>query len=313
MTSSSIPGRVAYSMDLRGPVFGLDAGCASSLMAVHEACDQLASGRCDAAIAGGVWVHSTPNLIVTGCRNDMFARSGIMRALDAAADGMLPGEAVAVVVLKREEDALAAGDRILGVIEGWAINHNGRTHGIAAPSTEAQATLMESVRQSVGFRSDDVDCIEVNATGTRLSDTVEIHAIRSAHRDRSPLRNPLWLGTVENSIGHAFQASGVVHLVKVLLALSHGRIPPTPGIVTPNPGLEESPGLSIATTAQPWVSRPGVPRRALVNSSGATGINVHLVVAEATEATREPRRHPTALQRFGGIGSGFGRRVWRAR
>ena len=300
VTSSSIPGRVAYTLDLRGPVVGLDAGCASSLLAVHEACEQLGAGRCDGAIVGGVWIHSTPNLIVTGCRNEMFTRSGTVRALAAAADGMLPAEAVAVLVLKREEDALAAGDRILGVIEGWGLNHNGRTNGMAAPSSEAQAALMASVRDSVGFGPGDVDWIEVNATASRLADAVEIQAIRSAHPAGRSGPDRLWLGSVENSIGHPFQASGVVHLIKVLLALRHDRIPGTLHVDHPNPALAGATGLAVATEGRAWVGRPGAVRRALVNSSGATGINVHIAVAEARPGRAADRPRRVGIRHFAG-------------
>jgi thioesterase domain-containing protein/3-oxoacyl-(acyl-carrier-protein) synthase/acyl carrier protein len=293
VTQSSIPARLAYSLNLAGPSVSVDAGCASSLLAVAQACDQLLLGRCDVAVAGGVMVHSTPNLIRSDVGPGVLSRGAECHALDERADGMLPGEAVAAVVLKPLDRALADGDRIHGVIEGWGNNHSGRTNGMAAPSTRAQAALMKRVHAEFGIDVATIGVIEANATGTPLGDAVEIEALGEVFTD-TPLGRPRLLGTVENNIGHAYHASGMAHLFKVLLSMRYGTIPGTRSSgrsALPSP----SSVFEIHDDSAAWPSSVAGPQCAAVNSVGATGTNVHLVLSPAPEDHRprvpvRPRR-----------------------
>ncbi|HTH46501.1 MAG TPA: beta-ketoacyl synthase N-terminal-like domain-containing protein, partial [Candidatus Limnocylindria bacterium] len=284
VTLSSFAGRVAYTLDLKGPVLSIDAGCASSLGAVAQACDQLVLGSCEAALAGGVWINSTPNLIVTGCRTELFSRNGESRALGTDASGMVPGEAVGVLVLKRLVDAQAAGDRIYGVIEGWGGNHNGRTNGMAAPSVTEQSALMQRVHDRFGIDPASIGLVEANSTASRLGDAVEIQALQQALGGKVQRARPVSVGSVENNVGHAFHASGLAHLMKVLLALHHRILPGTPQVGVPNPLLAASSALVVPGVSQPWTPLSRQLRRAAVNSFGATGTNLHLVVAEPAGA-----------------------------
>ena len=281
VTVSSFAGRVAYSLNLKGPVASLDAGCASSLLAVAHACDQLQMGKCETALAGGVLVYSTPNLIQTGCRNELFSRDQCACAFDERANGMMPGEAVGVLVLKRFDDAMRDGDRIHGVIEAWGSNHNGRTNGLAAPSASAQTELFTQVYREFGVDPASISFVEANATSARLSDSVEIQALTAAFREFTPQAKFCVLGSVENNVGHAFQASGMSHLTKVLLALRHQEIPASPGVENLNRSLAdaESPFV-VPRGLHAWKVSHGQLRRAAVSSFGATGVNVHLIVAE---------------------------------
>ncbi len=293
VTVSGIPGRVSYSLNLTGPCLAVDAGCASSLMAIAQACDHLVAGRCEVAIAGGALVHTTPNLIVAQSRTGVLSRKGGGRALDEGADGMAPGEAAGVLVLKPLADALAGGDRIHGVIEGWGFNHNGRTNGMAAPSAAAEAALFSEVHGRFGIDPETIRMVEANAAGTPLGDAVEVRALTEAFRTASDQRGYCALGTVENNIGHAFQASGVCHVMKVLLAFQHREIPPTIHVETPNPSfaLPDTP-FFINDRGAPWPAEEGRIRRAAVNSFGAAGVNVHLVMAEAPAPATPPAESP---------------------
>ncbi len=283
VTPSSIPGRVSYTLNLTGPCLQVDTGCASSLMAIAQACDNLIFGRCDVAIAGGILIYSTPNLIITGCRNRLFSEAGRSRAFDAKADGMMPGEGVGVLILKPLDRALADKDRIHGVIEGWGSNHNGKTNGMAAPSVLAQADLLTDVYDQFQIHPETISMVEANATGTELGDTMEAQALTTCFRKFTDKKRYCALGTVENNVGHAFQGSGMTHMMKVLLAIRNMEIPATPNIDIANPSLdlEDSP-FFINTETVPWLGKGdnGHPRRATVSSFGATGTNVHLVVAE---------------------------------
>ena len=298
VTVSGIPGRVSYTLNLSGPCLSVDAGCASALLAVAQACDQLRLGTCEAAVAGGVLINTTPNLIAAGCRAGLFSRGDRLDpqgrqggAFDAGANGMTPGEAVGVVILKPLARAIADGDRILGVIEGWGNNHNGRTNGMAAPSVRAQEALFAEVYRRFGIDPESIGLVEANAGGTPLGDTMEVQALSAAFQRHTSKQQFCALGSVENNIGHSFQASGMGHLMKVLLALRHHTIPATVNMTTPNPALalDHSP-FFINTRNLPWADGDGRPRRATVSSYGTTGANVHLVIAAPPAVATRPAR-----------------------
>ncbi|HVU24785.1 MAG TPA: SDR family NAD(P)-dependent oxidoreductase [Opitutus sp.] len=283
VTLAQVPSRVSHCLNLTGPSQSVDAGCASALLAIAQACDHLALGKCEAALAGGVLIHSTPNLIVSASQVDLLASAGAGgRAFDRDAGGMVPGEAAGVVVLKPLTDALAAGDRIHAVIEGWGNNHNGATNGMTAPNIGAEAALFAEVYDRFGLEPDGISLVEANAAGLPLADAAEIEALTRVFGRGNARERACTLGSVENNVGHAFHASGMSHLMKVLLSLRHREIPPTPGVLEPNPALAsgQSP-FRLNTTSIPWEVKRGERRRAAVSSFGATGANVHLVLAEA--------------------------------
>lgn len=278
VSQSTLPGRVAYHLNLNGPTVSIDAGCASSLMAVKHACDSLKLGQCNVAIAGGAMVYSTRNLISTSHYYRLLSRESQVNGLGAEARGMLPGEAVATVVLKPLEEAIRDGDRIYAVIDAWGSNHNGRTQGIAAPSGAAQAELLSSTYRQFGIDINSLDFFEANASGSPLGDKVELQGLNKVF-DQRPERS-IALGTVENNVGHSFAASGMAHLLKAILALHHEVIPATPNIDPNNSVLGKEPGpFYINSQAQPWPRRPEA-RRAGVSSYSATGINTHLVISD---------------------------------
>jgi acyl transferase domain-containing protein/thioesterase domain-containing protein len=299
VTASSIPGRVSYSLNLTGPCVAVDAGCASSMLAIAQAADALLLGQCDVAIAGGVWVFSTPNLLHAGCQSRLFSEEDRGRALSAQAGGMMAGEAVGALILKPLEKAAADGDRIYGVIEGWGSGHNGRTNGMAAPSVSGQAALYSDVYRRFGIDPATVGLMEANAVGTPLGDTMEVEALTSAFRAATARHSYCALSTVENNIGHAFQASGIAHVIKVLLALGHKEIPATVNAGSPNArmNLERTP-FFINSGAMPWQVQNGDARRAATSSFGTTGINVHLVLCEAPPPPTPAAWEPAGAGRF---------------
>ncbi|WGS46999.1 SDR family NAD(P)-dependent oxidoreductase [Burkholderia sp. JSH-S8] len=299
VSTSTLPGRVAYHLNLRGPVMSIDAGCASSLLAVGQACDSLRLGQCEVAIAGGAMVYSTRNLIATSHYYHLLSETERAAALGTGASGMLPGEAVGAVVLKPLHDALRDGDRVYAVLNAWGSGHNGRTQGIAAPSAASQAALLDTTYRRFGIDPDSLDFLEANASGAPLGDKVELQALRSVFGARAA-GHPLALGTVENNVGHSFAASGMAHLLKVILALHRGVLPPSANLApdTMLAGAVEPP-FEVPTQARSWSRRDGAARRAGVSSLSATGINVHLVVSEAPgEPAREAQPGGPALLAF---------------
>jgi acyl transferase domain-containing protein/D-arabinose 1-dehydrogenase-like Zn-dependent alcohol dehydrogenase/acyl carrier protein/NAD(P)-dependent dehydrogenase (short-subunit alcohol dehydrogenase family)/SAM-dependent methyltransferase len=295
VTLAQVPSRVSHCLNLTGPSQSVDAGCASALLAIAQACDHLVAGKCEAALAGGVFVHSTPNLIVSASQVELLAKNGTGgRAFDRSAGGMMPSEAAGVVVLKPLSAALAAGDRIYGVIEGWGNNHNGRTNGMVAPNVDAQAELFSDVYERYQVDPESITFVEANASGLPLADAAEVQALSRAFRKKTARRQFCALGSVENNIGHAFHASGMSHVMKVLLSLRHRQIPATLNVQEPNPALtlEETPFFINGETI-PWPVAPGQRRRAAISSFGATGANVHVVLAEAPASNVAP---PAALQ-----------------
>ncbi|OKP52620.1 polyketide synthase [Serratia marcescens] len=281
ITLSQIPGRVSYSLDLKGPCLCVEAGCASTLLSIAQACDHLAQGQCDVAIAGGAQIYSTPHMLTSAARFGLLSPTDRGGAFSARASGMLPGESVGVIILKPLSLALADGDRIHGVIEGWGSNHNGRTHGIMAPSVQAQEALLSDIYRRFDIRPESITLVEAHAAGMPAADAAEIAALNQVFGGQGRARQSCALGSVENNIGHAFHSSGMNHLFKVLLALRHRAIPGTPNTEEREtlPALEDGPFYINAATV-PWQPAAGQARRAAISSFGATGINVHLVVAE---------------------------------
>ncbi len=302
VTLAQVPSRVSHCLNLTGPSQSVDAGCASALLAIAQACDHLAAGKCEAALAGGVFVHSTPNLIVSASQVELLAKNGGGgRAFDRSAGGMMPSEAAGVVVLKPLATALAAGDRIYGIIEGWGNNHNGKTNGMVAPNVDAQAELFADVYERYEVDPESITLVEANASGLPLADAAEVQALSRVFRKKTARRQFCALGSVENNIGHAFHASGMSHVMKVLLSLRHRQIPGTPNVRDPNPALalEETPFFINGETI-PWRVAPGQRRRAAISSFGATGANVHLVLAEAP-ASDVARPAPANAEKSGAV------------
>ncbi|MEE6265608.1 SDR family NAD(P)-dependent oxidoreductase [Streptomyces diastatochromogenes] len=290
---SVIPGRISYFLNLRGPALAVDTSCSSSLVAIDLACKDLWSGETSMALAGGVFVQSTPRLYDLAGRAGMLSPSGRCHTFDDRADGFVPGEGVGVLVLKRLDDALADGDHIHGVIRGSGINHDGATNGLTAPSSLSQERLLREVYDTFGVDARRIGMVEAHGTGTRLGDPIEFGALTRAFRVGTDDTEFCALGSVKTNLGHTQFAAGIAGVLKVLLAFRHRSIPASLHFESPNKAIDlgNSP-FYVNTRTLPWETPAGVPRRGVVSAFGASGTNAHLVLEEAprpTRALREPR------------------------
>jgi acyl transferase domain-containing protein/NAD(P)-dependent dehydrogenase (short-subunit alcohol dehydrogenase family) len=304
ITAFSMPGtlhnmaaaNVAHAWQLRGPAFTVDAACSSSLVAVHGAMTYLRSGLCDLAIAGGVYVNLGPENLVAFSRIGAISRSGRCRPFDAEADGFLQGEGVGVVVLKRMDDALRDGDRIHAVIRGAGINNDGLSDGPMAPSLEGQLEVIRLAYDDAGLDPSTVEYVECHGTATPVGDPIEVGALLQLFSGAGAER--VWLSSVKANIGHTMSAAGVAGLIKAVLVLENGVIPPQPSFDRPHPALRiEGTPLRIAREPAAWVPSRG-RRRAAVSSFGFGGTNCHLLLEEAparSQVTGEDRAELVVL------------------
>jgi polyketide synthase PksN len=285
---SVMAGRISYLLDLTGPALVVDTACSSALVAVHLACRALAQGDCQQALAAAVNVNLVPLPMKAetgiGARDiaDNLAADWQTKAFDARSDGMSIGEGVFALMLKPLSRALQDGDQIHAVIQASCVNQDGRSMGLTAPSSSAQAALLQAAWQAARIDPADLTYLEAHGTGTRLGDPVELSAIRQAFSRHTTRRQFCALGSVKTNVGHLDNAAGMAGLVKVLLALKQQQIPPSLHFQTPNPQLafEQSP-VYLNDRLRPWQVSPDQIRLAGVSSFGLSGTNCHLVIAEA--------------------------------
>ena len=274
-----VANRVSHLLDLRGPSVALDAACAASLVAVHQACQLLRDGETSLALAGGVSALIGPGLTRVLDVAGATAPDGRCKTFDASADGYGRGEGAGVVVLKRLAEARRDGDRVLAVIRGGAVAQDGRTVGIMSPNGEAQADLFRLACRVSGVAPRSVGYVEAHGTGTPTGDPVEVAALASVYgAGRGGERCPI--GSVKPSTGHLEGGAGVVGLIKAALALHHRVLPPTAGVRTLTPQVDwEASGLRVPTEAEEWLPGDG-PRRAAVCSYGYGGTIAHVLLEE---------------------------------
>ncbi|MEU7784570.1 beta-ketoacyl synthase N-terminal-like domain-containing protein [Amycolatopsis sp. NPDC049159] len=272
--------RLSYVFDLRGPSVAVDTACSSSLVAVHHAVRALRDGDADLALAAGVNLMLLPGPTAAFSAAGLLAADGRCKTFSAAADGIARAEGCGVVVLKRLADAEVDGDRVLAVLRASAVNSDGRSHGLAAPNPAAQqAMLREAYR---GLDPSTVDYVEAHGTGTLLGDPIEARALGAVLGAGRDAGSPLLIGSVKTNIAHAEAAAGIAGVIKVVLALVHGEVPPQLHFAAPNPHIPfEELGLRVVSEATPWPRRGG---RAVagVSAFGFGGTNAHVVLEEAT-------------------------------
>ena len=231
-------GRLSYFLGVHGPSLAIDTACSSSLVALHLACQGLRLGECDLALAGGVNLILTPEMNITFTKARMMAADGKCKTFDVAADGYVRGEGCAIIVLKRLSDAVADGDRVLAVVRGTAVNQDGRSGGLTAPNGPAQEAVIRAALEASGVPPTSVGYVEAHGTGTPLGDPIEVGALNGALcQGRDPLR-PLLIGSVKTNLGHLEAAAGVAGVVKVVLALQRGEIPPHLHFTQGNPHID---------------------------------------------------------------------------
>ncbi|WP_063842991.1 type I polyketide synthase [Sphaerimonospora mesophila] len=277
-TLSIAANRLSHFFDLRGPSMSIDTACSSSLTAVERAWRSLAEGSSRMALAGGVNLLLSPYPFVGFSQASMLSPSGRCRAFSADADGFVRAEGGGVVVLKRLADAIAAGDRVHGVIVGAAANNDGRTMGLALPNAEAQEALLRQVYATAGIGPDEIVYVEAHGTGTQAGDPAECQALGRALGSRRT-RGVLPIGSVKSNLGHLEPASGMPGLFKALLVLRHRVIPPSLHAATLNPRIDfDALGLTVTVEPRPLDEAGGRPVVG-VNSFGFGGANAHVVLA----------------------------------
>lgn len=287
-----VAGRVSYALGLRGPSLSVDTACSSSLVAVHLACQSLRLGECRAALAGGVHLMLSPRTLARLSRINAFSHEGQCRPFDDAADGYLRGEGAGAIVLKRLADAKADGDRILGVLRGSAINHDGPSSGLTVPSGPAQQALLKAALADAQLAPDDIDAIEAHGTGTTLGDPIEVGAIGAVFAKTRTEARPLWVSSVKANIGHLEATAGIAGLLKMVLALQHGQLLGQVHLETPSRRIAwDELRVAVSPASQPWPA--GRTRRGGVSSFGLSGTNAH-VVLEAPEPELEAVPPPAA-------------------
>lgn len=284
---------VANTWKLGGPAFTVDAACASSLVAVHDAVTHIRAGICNTALAGGVYLNLTPEALVGFSRIGAISQRGEMRPFDANADGFLQGDGCGVVVLKKFDDAIADGDRVYAVIRGTSANNDaGRSSGPMAPSLDGQRDVIRAAVRDANVDPTTIDFVSCHGTATPVGDPVEVGAIRDVLATQPPegtrakvkeRDTPVYLGSAKGNFGHTMSAAGVAGFIHAVLCLHHEVITPQAGFATPHPQLElEDGAIVVPTAAVAWPRRgDSSPRRAGVSSFGFGGTNCHIVLEEA--------------------------------
>lgn len=276
--------RVAHCLDLTGPALAVDTACSSALVALHLARRSLQAGECDIAVVGGVHLNLTPGGYALLEKAQALSPTGRCHAFGAAADGFVPGEGGAVLVLTRLDEAEKAGDPVLALLRGTAVNNDGRSLSLMAPNPLTQRDVITRAYRDAGVDPDSVTYVEAHGTGTPVGDPVEVRSLAHAFPPRADGR-PRLLGSVKTNVGHLLNAAGMPSLVKVVLALGRRRLPPSAHATAPAPALDlAGAGFALLDEERDWVA-PG-PLVAGVNAFGFGGTNAHAVLEEA------PSRHP---------------------
>jgi phthiocerol/phenolphthiocerol synthesis type-I polyketide synthase E len=283
--------RAAYKLGLRGPAITVQTACSTSLTAVHLACQSLLNGECDIALAGGVTVSSPLKQGYAYEPGGIASPDGHCRPFDAQAAGTVAGNGVGIVVLRRLSDARDSGDAVAAVILGTAVNNDGSLKaGYTAPSVDGQAAVISEALAVAGVGAESIGYVETHGTATALGDPIEIAALTRAFREYTDEIGCCAIGSVKSNVGHLDAASGVTGLIKTVLMLQHGAIPPSLHFTEANPELKlETSPFQVAGELRPW-PRGDTPRRAGVSSFGIGGTNVHVVLQEAPGEPARPDR-----------------------
>ncbi|MFF3897133.1 amino acid adenylation domain-containing protein [Streptomyces sp. NPDC001812] len=306
-----VAARVAHCLDLDGPALAVDTACSSGLVALHLARRSLADGECDVAVVGGVNLHLTPSAHQALEAAKALSPTGRSRAFSTAADGFVPGEGGAVLVLRRLEEARRDDDVVLALVRGTAVNNDGTSLSLMAPNPLRQREVIGRAYAHCGVDPASVSYVEAHGTGTAVGDPIELRSLAHAFPAR-PDGRPRLLGSVKTNVGHLLNAAALPSLVKVVLALGHGRLPASLHHAPVSPAVERS-GFALVTEVTAWESSG--PRRAGINAFGFGGTNAHAVLEQAPPSCALPPggdvRGPNLLTLSAGSAAGLD--AWTAR
>ncbi len=278
LSHSAGVGRLSFMFGFEGPSYAIDSASSSSLVAVCQAAKSLLENECDMALAGGVNAILTPTNSLLLCKGGLLAPDGRCKSFSAAADGFGRGEGCGVIVLKRRRDAERDGDRILAVIRGSAVAHNGTSGALTAPSGRSQERVIRQALQNANLNAADIDYLEAHGTGTELGDTIEMGAAATVLGQGRDADNPLLVGSVKANIGHLEAAGGISGLIKVVLSMQHGVIPRQLHFDQPSEQIAwDRIPIKMVTEPTPWPHRG--KRTAGVSALGMCGTNAHVVLA----------------------------------
>ena len=282
-----IAGRVSHYFGWTGPGLTIDTACSSSAVAVHQACKAILGGECNAALAGGTHVMTNPLWFQNLAGASFLSPTGQCKPFDAKADGYCRGEGIAAVFLKRMSAAIADGDQILGAIASTAVQQNQNCTPIFVPNAPSLSDLFRVVTNQAKLNPQQISVVEAHGTGTPVGDPAEYESIRQVFGG-SNRPKPLIISSVKGLVGHIECTSGMASLIKVLLMIRKGTIPPQASFDTINPAIKSSPAdrMSIPTSTQPWNTDF---RAALINNYGASGSNASMVVTQAPSRLEEPK------------------------
>ncbi|MCU1234589.1 MAG: Beta-ketoacyl synthase, partial [Candidatus Solibacter sp.] len=280
--NSIVANRISYFLDLRGPSMALDTACSGSLVAIQLACESLRKGESSLALAGGVNLNLMPKSSVFFDRAGALAEDGRCKTFDERADGIVRSDGAGIIVLKLLSEARKAGDPVIALVRGGAVNHGGRSNGIMAPNGAAQRAVLVEAYRRAGVSPSAVQMIEAHGTGTKLGDPIEVAALGDVLARDRPAGHSCSLGSLKTNVGHSEAASGVAGVIKAALALKHRLIPPTLHFQNPNPLIPfEKLPFKVQTELGPWPDE-SVPLVAGVSGFGFGGTNAHLVLEEAS-------------------------------
>lgn len=278
---STAAGRISFVFGFQGPAVSIDTACSSSLVSISQACQSLRARDSDVAIAGGVNAIISARMMEIFLETQALASDGRCKTLDARASGFVRGEGCGIVILKRLSDALRDGDRIRGLIRGWAVNQDGRSTGLTTPNVLSQQAMLRQALARAQLVPEDIGYVEMHGTGTSLGDPIEAEALREVlgvpRRDGSSCV----LGAVKTNVGHLEGAAGVAGFIKVLLALEHEQIPKNLHFRQLNPRISLG-GTPFVVPTEPisWPRKAKI-RRAGVSAFGISGTNAHVILEES--------------------------------
>ncbi|RHZ73806.1 hypothetical protein CDV55_100878 [Aspergillus turcosus] len=275
--AAMVANRVSHFYDLRGPSVMVDTGCSTSLTLLHLACQSLRTGESTMSIVGGSNVLLNPDMFIAGTKLGIFSAEGKCFTFDSRAAGYGRGDGIATIIIKPLSDALRDGNPIRAVIRNTAANQDGKTTTITSPSQEAQQQLFRECYQKAGLDPVHTAYVEAHGTGTQTGDTIEANAIGTVFCEKRDSTNPLRIGSVKTNIGHTEATSGLAGVIKAVMAIEKGYIPPSINFEKVNPKISlDNLKLKIPLSLEPWPSN--ALQRVSVNNFGYGGANAHVII-----------------------------------